>query len=152
MKHLNNLVVNFSVWVLNFSSDLWVRCSEMPHNTMCESEVAQLCPTLCVPMDCSLPGSSVHGIFQAIILEWIAISFSRGSSQPRDQTRVSLVVDRRFTVWATSISLKFWVQEQWNSLWKSLHREKGIFLAVRIFEGKNTFLSRFKSGEIKHFY
>ena len=65
-----------------------------------ESEVAQLCPTLCDPMDCSLPGSSVHGIFQAIVLEWIAISFSRGSSQPRDQTRVSHIVDRRFTVWA----------------------------------------------------
>jgi len=45
-----------------------------------ESEVAQSCPTLCDPMDCSLPGSSVHGIFQAIVLEWIAISFSRGSS------------------------------------------------------------------------
>ena len=52
-------------------------------------------------MDCSLPCSSVHGIFQAIVLEWIAISFSRGSSQPRDQTRVSRIVDRRFTVWAT---------------------------------------------------
>ena len=48
-----------------------------------ESEVAQLCLTLCDPMDCSLPGSSIHGIFQARILEWIAISFSRGSSQPR---------------------------------------------------------------------
>ena len=48
------------------------------------SEVAQPCLTLCDPMDCSLPGSSVHGIFQAIVLEWIAISFSRGSSQPRD--------------------------------------------------------------------
>ena len=47
-----------------------------------ESEVAQSCPTLCDPVDCSLPGSSVHGIFQAIVLEWIAISFSRGSSQP----------------------------------------------------------------------
>ena len=45
-----------------------------------ESEVAQLCPTLCHPMDCSLPGSSVHGIFQAKILEWVATSFSRGSS------------------------------------------------------------------------
>ena len=45
-----------------------------------ESEVAQLCPTLCDPMDCSLSGSSVHGIFQARVLEWIAISFSRGSS------------------------------------------------------------------------
>ena len=65
-----------------------------------ESEVAQSCPTLCDPMDCSLPGSSVHGIFQAVILEWIAISFSRGSSQLRDQTRVSGIVDRRFTVWA----------------------------------------------------
>ena len=43
-----------------------------------ESEVAQLCPTLCDPMDCSLPGCSVHGIFQAKILEWITISFSRG--------------------------------------------------------------------------
>ena len=67
------------------------------------SEVAQLCPTLCDPMDCSLPGSSVHGIFQAIVLEWIAISFSRGSSQPRDRTRVSRIVDRRFTVWAKSL-------------------------------------------------
>ena len=48
--------------------------------------VAQLCPTLCNPMDCSLPGSSVHGILQAGILEWVAIPFSRGSSQPRDRT------------------------------------------------------------------
>ena len=61
-----------------------------------EREVAQLCPTFCDPMDCSLPGSSVHGIFQAIVLEWIAISFSKGSSQPRDQTRVSRIVDRRY--------------------------------------------------------
>ena len=59
------------------------------------------CLTLCHPMDCSLPGSSVHGIFQAIVLEWIAISFSRGSSQPRAWTRVSLIVDRCFMVWAT---------------------------------------------------
>ena len=54
-------------------------------------EVAQSCPTLCNPMDCSLPGPSVHGSFQAIVLEWIAISFSRGSSQPRDQTRTSYI-------------------------------------------------------------
>ena len=45
-----------------------------------EREVAQLCPTLRDPMDCSLPGSSVHGIFQARVLEWIAISFSKGPS------------------------------------------------------------------------
>ena len=52
-------------------------------------------------MDCSLPGSSIHGIFQAIVLQWVAISFSRGSSWPRDRTRVSHIVDRCFTVWAT---------------------------------------------------
>ena len=57
-----------------------------------ESEVAHLYPTLCNPMDCSLPGSSVHRIFQARILEWVAISFSRRSSQPRDWTLVSSIV------------------------------------------------------------
>ena len=65
------------------------------------SEFAQSCLTLCDPMGCSLPGSSVHGIFQAIVLEWIAISFSRGSSQPRDWTRVSRIPGRRFNLWAT---------------------------------------------------
>ena len=50
----------------------------------------QLCLTLCDPMDCSLPGSSVHGILQSRVLEWVAIPFFRGSSQPRDQNRVSL--------------------------------------------------------------
>ena len=59
------------------------------------------CPTLCNPMDCSLPGSSVHGIFQARVLEWIAISFSRGSSRHRDQTWVSHIAARCFTIWAT---------------------------------------------------
>ena len=63
--------------------------------------VAQLCPTLCNPMDCSLPGSSVHGIFQARILEWVAISFSRGSSQSKNQTQVSCIAGRFFTLWAT---------------------------------------------------
>ena len=59
-----------------------------------ESEVTQLCLTLGDTMDCSLPGSSVHGILQAKILEWVAISFSRGSSQPRDQTWVSRTIGR----------------------------------------------------------
>ena len=62
----------------------------------CESEVAQLCPTLCDPVDCSPPGSSVHGILWARILEWVAIS-----SQLRNRTQVSHIVDRRFTIWAT---------------------------------------------------
>ena len=57
-------------------------------------------------------GSSVHGIFQAIVLEWIAISFSRGSSQPRDRTWVSRIVDRRFTVWATrEVNLIRWLSK-----------------------------------------
>ena len=51
--------------------------------------VAQLCLTLCDPMDCSPPGSSVHGILQARMLEWVAIPFSKGSSQPRERTQVS---------------------------------------------------------------
>ena len=66
-----------------------------------ESEVIQSCPTLCDPLDCSLPGSSIHGIFQARILEWAVISFSRRSFQPMDWTRVCHIVGRCFTVWAT---------------------------------------------------
>ena len=65
------------------------------------SEVAQSCLTLFDPMDCSLPRSSVRGIFQSRVLEWVAISFSRGSSQPRDRTQVSRTAGRCFTVWAT---------------------------------------------------
>ena len=63
--------------------------------------VAQLCPILCDSMDCSLPCSSVHGIFQARILEWVAISFSSGSFQPRDRTQVSHIAGRLLTIWAT---------------------------------------------------
>ena len=55
----------------------------------------------CDPMDYSLPGFSVPGILQARILEWVAISFSRGSSQPRNQTWVSCIAGRFFTDWAT---------------------------------------------------
>ena len=62
------------------------------------SEVAQLCPTLCDTLDCSPPGSSVHGMLQARILEWVAISFSRDSSQPRDRTQVSRIAGRLFII------------------------------------------------------
>ena len=60
--------------------------------------VAQSCPTLCNPMDCSPPGSSVHVILQARILEWVAILFSRGSSRPRDRTWVSCIAGGFFAV------------------------------------------------------
>ena len=71
------------------SADAAAACFENPLNQprlcvrMCVF-VAQLCLTLCDPMDCSLPGSSVHRISQTRLLEWVAIAFSRGSSQPRD--------------------------------------------------------------------
>ena len=55
------------------------------------AKLLQLYPTLCDPMDCSLPGSSVHGILQARIFEWVAMPSSRGSSQPRDQTCISYI-------------------------------------------------------------
>ena len=62
---------------------------------------AQSCPTLCDPMNCSPPGSSVQGILQARIMEWVATAFSRGSSRPRDQIQVSHTAGRFFTIWAT---------------------------------------------------
>ena len=68
-------------------------------------KVAQLCPTLCDSMDCSLPGSSVHGISQARILERVAIHFSRGFFQPRDWTQVSCIAGKFFTIWTTREAL-----------------------------------------------
>ena len=65
----------------------------------------QSCPTLCDPMDHGRPVSSVKGILQARILEWVAVSSSRGSSWPRDLTRVSGIAGRFFTVWATREAL-----------------------------------------------
>ena len=60
--------------------------------------VTQSCPTLCDPMDCHLPGSSVCGILQAKILEWVAMPFSRGFSPPSNQTQVSHIAGRFFTI------------------------------------------------------
>ena len=69
---------------------------------------AQLCLTLCDPTGCSLPGSSVHGILQARILEWVAMPSSRGSSPPWDQTWVSHVASRFFILWATREAQEYW--------------------------------------------
>ena len=89
----------------------WLRLKEIMmlgyHSASClaqhseVSEVAQSCPTLFDSMDCSPPGFSIHGVFQARILEWVAISFSRGSSPPRDRTQVSCTEGRCFTLSAT---------------------------------------------------
>ena len=69
------------------------------------SEVAQSCPTLRDPMDCNLPDFSVHGIFPARVLEWVSVSFSRGSSWPWDWTWVICIAGRLFTIWVTR---EFW--------------------------------------------
>ena len=75
--------------------------------------VAQSCLTLCDPMDCSLPVSSVPGILQARILEWVGISFSRGSSQLREQAQVSCIAGRFFTVWVWK-PLLIEIHAKWN--------------------------------------
>ena len=84
----------------------------------------------CDPMDCSPPSSSVHGILQARIMEWVAISFSRGSSWPRSRTQVSCIAGRFFTNWAMReaphtvwFQLKFWKmnhnnRDRMNIAWK----------------------------------
>ena len=74
-------------------------------STLGESLVAQSCLTLCDPMDCSLPGSSNHGIFQARVLKWVAISFSRESSWPRDRTWVSHIAGRCIIIWDLLLDL-----------------------------------------------
>ena len=77
-----------------------------PKSSESESDVTQ-CPTVCDPKDCGLPRSSIHGIFQVRVLEWVAISFSRRSSWPRDRTHISRIVGRRKVVWyCTSIILQ----------------------------------------------
>ena len=76
------------------------------------------------PMDCSPPGSCIHGFLQARVLEWVAISFSRGSSQPRDQTWVSRIVGRHFTVWVTREVPSGWTLVQYD--WLVLSQEEEI--------------------------
>ena len=87
--------------------------------------VTQLWPTLCDPIDCSSPSSSVHEIFQAMILEWVSISFSRGSFQPRDRTQVSCTAGRFFTDWATR-EAEYIMQNTWLD-----EKQVGIKIAGR---------------------
>ena len=75
-------------------SDSWPHLLEL-----LKVKITQSCLTLWDPTDCSIPGSSIHGIFQARVLEWVAIPFSRGSSWPRDHTQISRIVGRAFTIW-----------------------------------------------------
>ena len=96
-----NIFTRFSIHYNKDSKQTRNRREFLQPQSESESEVAQPCLTLCHPVDCSLPGSSVHGILQARILEWVATSFFRGSSWPRDQTQVSRIAGRHFNLWAT---------------------------------------------------
>ena len=78
---------------------LWTRWSpRLAHCLTVLCLVAQSCPTLCNPMDCSPPGSSVMGVLQARILEWVAMPSSRGSSRPRDRIRISCIAGRFYSL------------------------------------------------------
>ena len=80
-----------SVYLTGPTSNINTYLNYIYNINMCACSVAQLCSTLCNPMDCNPPGSSVHGIFQARILDWVAMPSFRISSPPRNQTRVSCV-------------------------------------------------------------
>ena len=108
-QHLICHSIFFDHWLFTF-----LPYAKTPSLSLKWSEVAQSCPTLCDPVDCSLPGSSVHGILQARILEWVTISFSRGSSRPGDWTRVSRIGGRCFNLWATREAL-LWSTSQFSS-------------------------------------
>jgi len=91
------LCTNVCVYIIACTCVYTCACT---HKCMC----AQSCLILCDLMDCSLPGSSVHGIFQASILQWVAISSSRGASWPRIWTCVSCIAGRFLTTWAMYVS------------------------------------------------
>ena len=95
--HRQRSLVGYSPWGRK-ESDVTEWLSTYTH--VCVS-VVQTCPTLCDPTDCSPPVSTVHGILQARILEWVAIPFSRGSSWPRNRTQVSRTAGRFLTIWAS---------------------------------------------------
>ena len=90
----------------NFKYHLHIVVSHSPYlkpwYDMLKVKVTQSCPTLCNPMDC------IHGILQARMLEWVAFSFSRGSSQPRDRAQVFHIAGGFFTGWATREAQEYW--------------------------------------------
>ena len=105
----------------------------LPCGVMCVCLVAKSCPTLWNTMDWNPPGSSVHGILQARILEWVARPSSRGSFHSRDQTQVSHIAGRLFTVWATKEAQKviryykmfFLIQESFLCFVQFTHKSFG---------------------------
>ena len=91
------------------------------HNVLCESEseVTQSCPTLCDPVDCSLPGSSIHGILQARILDWVAISFSKDKmlSIPNCCRNVNKMT-MRYQNPPVTMDIQLYKQYRWEKAWR----------------------------------
>ena len=110
--------------------------------------VAQLCLTLCDPMDWSPPDSSIHGIFQAKILEWVAMPFSRGFFQPRDWTQVSCIAGRFFTSWATNLVV-LWKPNSWHTFRAfeggGINTNKSIYQDHTLSRNPNCHLLRLKN-------
>ena len=79
-------------------------------------------------MDCSLSGSSIHGILQARILEWVAMPSSRGSSQPRDQTQVSHIAGGFFIIWATKARMNYYPSSSCSSKYILIHYERTLLI------------------------
>ena len=135
-------ILFFHIWFSSFLNTvywidylLFMEHSWLPYGILIDPVlllylVAQSCLTLCDPMNCSLPGSTVHGIFQAKVLEWIAISFSGVSSWPRDQTHgscVSCIAGEFLTCWAIGeaiswpyVRVYFWTSESFPLIYVSI--------------------------------
>ena len=93
--------LNIGKFTVHILLKLGLENSEHYFASVWSCKVAQSCLTLCDPMNCSLPGFSIHEIFQASVLEWVAISLSRGSYHTRDRAHASCIVGRYFTLWAS---------------------------------------------------
>ena len=135
----------FNRWLLALVIFLTIYVYTNMHTSYYESVSCWSCSTLwtwtCDPMDCSLPGSSVHSLLQARILEWLAIPFSRGSSQPRDQTWVSCIAGIFFAIWATRkppATGWSWLSDPDHS-WQSPHFRKALLANTKYIQILETF-------------
>ena len=108
-QHFASVVQGFS-WYLHY-----VFYGTSAKITWSSVLITQLCPIFCEPMDCSPPGSSVLGILQARILEWVAIPFSRRYSRPRDRTQVPCIAGRVFYLWATRETAQILLPQQYKN-------------------------------------
>ena len=124
--YLNLLFSYFSLILLCLEEQVLSLLSEScyfasPHGLIWQARVCglvtQSCPTFCDPVDCSLPGSTVHGIIHARMLEWVVIPLFRVSSLPRGWTWVSWIAGRRFTIWATRKVTVCLLFTYWSTSW-----------------------------------